>query len=118
MCISVSLEALDPVEMEKVRCGSLKKRDPRRAPITDYAEDLESLLSLTEEEEEGLGSQVFSFPEVRFLKKKKVMMIGGSKCQSLSSVLKNSYVLKGKEPFNNHSHHCFISGTRITTTQP
>ncbi|XP_060761676.1 rho guanine nucleotide exchange factor 2 isoform X1 [Neoarius graeffei] len=61
---SVSLEALDPVEMEKVQCGSLKRRDPRRAPITDYAEDLESLLSLTEEEG-GLGSQVFSFPEVQ-----------------------------------------------------
>ncbi|KAB5535493.1 hypothetical protein PHYPO_G00118300 [Pangasianodon hypophthalmus] len=61
---SVSLEALDPVEMEKVQCGSLKRRDPRRAPITDYAEDLESLLSLTEEEE-GSGSQVFSFPEVQ-----------------------------------------------------
>ncbi|KAF5898886.1 rho guanine nucleotide exchange factor 2-like isoform X1, partial [Clarias magur] len=61
---SVSLEALDPVEMEKVQCGSLKKRDPRRAPITDYAEDLESLLSLNEEEE-GSGSQVFSFQEVK-----------------------------------------------------
>ncbi|KAF4076793.1 hypothetical protein AMELA_G00219220 [Ameiurus melas] len=63
---SVSLEALDPVEMEKVQCGSLKRRDPRRAPITDYTEDMESLLSLTEEEEEeGSGSQVFSFPEVQ-----------------------------------------------------
>ncbi|XP_053342502.1 rho guanine nucleotide exchange factor 2 isoform X2 [Clarias gariepinus] len=61
---SVSLEALDPVEMEKVQCGSLKKRDPRRAPITDYTEDLESLLSLNEEEEES-GSQVFSFQEVK-----------------------------------------------------
>lgn len=85
MCVSVSLEALDPVEMEKVQCGSLKRRDPRRAPITDYAEDLESLLSLTEEEG-GLGSQVFSFPEVRLLKKKKVKMIGGSKCQSKSEL--------------------------------
>ncbi|GAA6080460.1 rho guanine nucleotide exchange factor 2 isoform X1, partial [Tachysurus ichikawai] len=50
--------------MEKVQCGSLKRRDPRRAPITDYAEDLESLLSLTEEEE-GSGSQLFSFQEVQ-----------------------------------------------------
>ncbi|XP_053342503.1 rho guanine nucleotide exchange factor 2 isoform X3 [Clarias gariepinus] len=50
--------------MEKVQCGSLKKRDPRRAPITDYTEDLESLLSLNEEEEES-GSQVFSFQEVK-----------------------------------------------------
>ncbi|KAK3513621.1 hypothetical protein QTP70_028144, partial [Hemibagrus guttatus] len=50
--------------MEKVQCGSLKRRDPRRAPITDYTEDLESLLSLTEEEE-GPGSQLFSFQEVQ-----------------------------------------------------
>ncbi|XP_060730253.1 rho guanine nucleotide exchange factor 2 isoform X1 [Tachysurus vachellii] len=61
---SVSLETLDPGEMEKVQCGSLKRRDPRRAPITDYAEDLESLLSLTEEEE-GSGSQLFSFQDVQ-----------------------------------------------------
>ncbi|XP_046732205.1 rho guanine nucleotide exchange factor 2 isoform X2 [Silurus meridionalis] len=61
---SVSLEALDPVEMETVRCGSLQKRDPRRAPITDYTEDLESLLSLNEEEE-GSDSQIFPFTEVQ-----------------------------------------------------
>ncbi|XP_058274528.1 rho guanine nucleotide exchange factor 2 isoform X2 [Hemibagrus wyckioides] len=61
---SVSLETLDPGEMEKVQCGSLKRRDPRRAPITDYTEDLESLLSLTEEEE-GSGSQLFSYQEVQ-----------------------------------------------------
>ncbi|KAI5626452.1 hypothetical protein C0J50_14103 [Silurus asotus] len=60
----VSLEALDPVEMETVRCGSLQKRDPRRAPITDYTEDLESLLSLNEEEE-GSDSQIFPFTEVQ-----------------------------------------------------
>ncbi|TSN21172.1 Death-associated protein kinase 3 [Bagarius yarrelli] len=61
---SVSLETLDPGEMEKLRCGSLKRRDPRRAPINDYVEDLESLLSLTEEEE-GSDSQLFSFPQVQ-----------------------------------------------------
>lgn len=60
----MSLEALDPLEMEKVQYGDLGRRDPRRAPITNYREDMESLLSLTEEEA-GSGSQVFSFPEVR-----------------------------------------------------
>ncbi|XP_053544558.1 rho guanine nucleotide exchange factor 2 isoform X2 [Ictalurus punctatus] len=79
---SVSLEALDPVEMEKVQCGSLKRRDPRRAPITDYAEDMESLLSLTEEDE-GSGSQVFSFPEVQSPLQKHSMSVP-SLCVTLS----------------------------------
>ncbi|KAL6467621.1 hypothetical protein MHYP_G00232980 [Metynnis hypsauchen] len=59
---SVSLEALDPQEMERVQGGGLGRRDPRRAPITHYSEDLESLLSLTEEET-GSDSQIFSFKE-------------------------------------------------------
>ncbi|XP_017547276.1 rho guanine nucleotide exchange factor 2 isoform X1 [Pygocentrus nattereri] len=59
---SVSLEALDPLEMERVQCGGLGRRDPRRAPITHYSEDLESLLSLTEEET-GSDSQLFSLKE-------------------------------------------------------
>ncbi|XP_066512370.1 rho guanine nucleotide exchange factor 2-like isoform X1 [Hoplias malabaricus] len=57
---SVSLEALDPLEMEKVQYGGLGTRDPRRAPITHYAEDMESLLSLAEEEA-GSDSQIFTF---------------------------------------------------------
>ncbi|KAG9278489.1 rho guanine nucleotide exchange factor 2 isoform X1 [Astyanax mexicanus] len=59
---SVSLETLDPMEMEKVRYGALGRRDPRRAPITHYKEDLESLLSLAEEEV-GSESQIFSLLE-------------------------------------------------------
>ncbi|KAI4889176.1 hypothetical protein NFI96_032642, partial [Prochilodus magdalenae] len=58
---SVSLETLDPVEMDKVQYGGLGRRDPRRAPITHYSEDLETLLSLTEEEVSD--SQIFSFKQ-------------------------------------------------------
>ncbi|KAL0984871.1 hypothetical protein UPYG_G00149750 [Umbra pygmaea] len=43
---SVSLGGFDPLEMESIRV----KRDPRRAPITSYSQELGSLLSLTEEE--------------------------------------------------------------------
>ncbi|XP_035384648.1 rho guanine nucleotide exchange factor 2 isoform X1 [Electrophorus electricus] len=60
---SVSLEVLDPLKMEKVQYAGLGGRDPRRAPITNYPEDLESLLSLTEEEA-GSDHSVFSFMEV------------------------------------------------------
>ncbi|KAI5093081.1 hypothetical protein C0J45_17472 [Silurus meridionalis] len=65
--------------METVRCGSLQKRDPRRAPITDYTEDLESLLSLNEEEE-GSDSQIFPFTEVGFNKTHSSLssLLGGS----------------------------------------
>ncbi|KAL7851584.1 hypothetical protein AOLI_G00219400 [Acnodon oligacanthus] len=59
---SVSLEALEPLEMERVQCGGLGRRDPRRAPITHYSKDLESLLSLTEDETVS-DSQIFSFKE-------------------------------------------------------
>ncbi|KAG7469495.1 hypothetical protein MATL_G00129460 [Megalops atlanticus] len=50
---SVSLEDLDPEEVEKVLGGALggmRGRDPRRAPITHYGPEFGSLLSLTEEE--------------------------------------------------------------------
>ncbi|XP_076837333.1 LOW QUALITY PROTEIN: rho guanine nucleotide exchange factor 2 [Brachyhypopomus gauderio] len=57
---SVSLETLDPHEMEKVQRGGL--RDPRRAPITNYTENLESLLSLTEEDMSS-NQSVFSSVE-------------------------------------------------------
>ncbi|KAG9345359.1 hypothetical protein JZ751_009906, partial [Albula glossodonta] len=50
---SVSLDDLNPEEIEKMLGGALggiRGRDPRRVPITQYAQDLGSLLSLTEEE--------------------------------------------------------------------
>ncbi|KAJ8386458.1 hypothetical protein AAFF_G00169280 [Aldrovandia affinis] len=48
---SVSLEDLDPEEMEKVLGVALgSQRDPRRTPIIHYAQELGSLQSLTEEE--------------------------------------------------------------------
>lgn len=60
----MSLEHLDPEEIEKVQYGSLGPRDPRRTPITHYADDLESLLSLTEEDT-GSYSPVRSYPQVK-----------------------------------------------------
>lgn len=65
---SVSLGDLDPEEMERMLGGALGRirgRDPRRAPITNYAQDFGSLLSLTEEEA-GPDPQRFSLLEVRF----------------------------------------------------
>ncbi|KAJ8354698.1 hypothetical protein SKAU_G00222650 [Synaphobranchus kaupii] len=50
---SVSLGELNPEDIEKMlggALGRLRGRDPRRAPITHYAQDFGSLLSLTEEE--------------------------------------------------------------------
>ncbi|XP_041961670.1 rho guanine nucleotide exchange factor 2 isoform X2 [Alosa sapidissima] len=55
---SLSMENLDPVDMERLLFGALGGRDPRRAPITHYTQ-VESLLSLTEEE---AGSQPQIFP--------------------------------------------------------
>ncbi|XP_035265795.1 rho guanine nucleotide exchange factor 2-like isoform X3 [Anguilla anguilla] len=51
--LSVSMGDLNPEEIEKLVGGALGRltgRDPRRAPITNYAQDFGSLLSLTEEE--------------------------------------------------------------------
>ncbi|XP_048881254.1 rho guanine nucleotide exchange factor 2-like isoform X2 [Brienomyrus brachyistius] len=62
---SVSLENLDPEGIERMLDGPFggrKGRDPRRAPITYYAQDLGSLLSLTEEEV-GSDSEHFSLLE-------------------------------------------------------
>ncbi|KAJ8290041.1 hypothetical protein GJAV_G00008070 [Gymnothorax javanicus] len=62
---SVSLGDLNPEEMEKMlggALGRLRGRDPRRAPITHYAQDFGSLLSLTEEEA-GPEPQRFSLLE-------------------------------------------------------
>nr|XP_029537536.1 ENHANCER OF AG-4 protein 2-like [Oncorhynchus nerka] len=61
---SVSLEGFDTEEMEQVLIGALEGfsrggRDPRRAPITSYGQELGSLLSLTEEEA-GCQTQLFS----------------------------------------------------------
>ncbi|XP_028835973.1 rho guanine nucleotide exchange factor 2 isoform X2 [Denticeps clupeoides] len=49
---SVSLGDLDPYEVKMLfgNLGGPGMQDPRRAPITQYAQDLGSLLSLTEEE--------------------------------------------------------------------
>ncbi|KAJ8335056.1 hypothetical protein SKAU_G00406950 [Synaphobranchus kaupii] len=50
---SVSLEDLDPEEMEKLLGGALgpqRGQDPRRVPIVQYGLELGSLQSLTEEE--------------------------------------------------------------------
>ncbi|XP_072572260.1 rho guanine nucleotide exchange factor 2 isoform X4 [Paramormyrops kingsleyae] len=62
---SVSLENLDPEGIERMLDGPFggrRGRDPRRAPITYYAQDLGSLLSLTEEEA-GSDSEHFSLLE-------------------------------------------------------
>ncbi|KAJ8267815.1 hypothetical protein COCON_G00129870 [Conger conger] len=50
---SVSLEDLDPEEMEKLLGGALgphRGQDPRRVPIVQYSQEPGSLQSLTEEE--------------------------------------------------------------------
>ncbi|XP_035285734.1 rho guanine nucleotide exchange factor 1a isoform X1 [Anguilla anguilla] len=50
---SVSLEDLDPEEMEKLLCGALgpqRSPDPRRVPFPQYGQEPGSLQSLTEEE--------------------------------------------------------------------
>ncbi|KAG5842834.1 hypothetical protein ANANG_G00181950 [Anguilla anguilla] len=50
---SVSLEDLDPEEMEKLLCGALGPQrgpDPRRVPFPQYGQEPGSLQSLTEEE--------------------------------------------------------------------
>ncbi|XP_029115777.1 rho guanine nucleotide exchange factor 2 isoform X2 [Scleropages formosus] len=50
---SVSLEQIDPESIERMLSGApggRRGRDPRRAPITHYTQELGSLMSLTEEE--------------------------------------------------------------------
>ena len=66
----MSLEDLDPEDMEKVLFGALGGpvsrggRDPRRTPINAFGQRLDDLLSLTEEEA-GSESQFFSSLEVK-----------------------------------------------------
>lgn len=76
---SLSLENLDPAEMERLVFGALggrgAGRDPRRAPITHYTQ-AESLLSLTEEEA-GSKPQIFPLLEVRLRSKVKCYGAGG-----------------------------------------
>ncbi|KAM6967557.1 rho guanine nucleotide exchange factor 2-like [Aplochiton taeniatus] len=86
---SVSLEGIDPVEMEQVLIGALGKvglgsgRDPRRAPITSYGQDMDSLLSLTEEEA-GPQLQYFSPLEEQSSQLQGFSASAPSLCASLS----------------------------------
>ncbi|XP_067094802.1 rho guanine nucleotide exchange factor 2 isoform X1 [Osmerus mordax] len=102
---SMSLEDLDPEEMEKVLFGALGGpvsrggRDLRRTPITAFGQRLDNLLSLTEEEASS-ESQLFSSLEESHLQG--FTASAPSLCASLSQLQLSNTSL---HPHTHPQHH-------------